>query len=336
MARYLMFSQVYYHPTRLIYDAHLKDFLTETLDGGHFSTSPDDHLKMTDIEVTAAMRKAARKENSKGRDPARRLLERNHFRVFYERRAEDVGVLREVPRAVFDAAVEEFGPEVVRHAASPKRGTPPDFPVLDRDGRSVPTLSLSEVMRLLPVARDEYVFIAPELRDEAKRWRERELSACRRSSSRARAGRGGEREMTQAQREAILSRLAVRLRQADSWCGETHVQKSAYLLELLHVPLGYPFTLYKYGPFSFDLRDELGVMQAEDLLELVSQDWRYGPRYVVSAEAKALQDRHPQTLTRYEPQIDFIASEVGSRCPCPGASGNRLLRHQGQLRHLCR
>jgi uncharacterized protein len=175
MARYLMFSQVYFHPTRLIYDLHLKDFLSETLHEGHFSTDVEDHLSMTDVEVTETMRMAAADPGRPGHAPARRLLEREHFRVFYESRAEDVGALREVPHAVYEAAVEEFGADSVRYAASPRRGSPPDFPVRDRDGRSVSSLSLSEVIRLLPVKRDEYVFIAPELREDAKRWKAREF-----------------------------------------------------------------------------------------------------------------------------------------------------------------
>lgn len=34
LARYFMFSQVYFHPVRRIYNIHLKDFLKERLKGG--------------------------------------------------------------------------------------------------------------------------------------------------------------------------------------------------------------------------------------------------------------------------------------------------------------
>jgi hypothetical protein len=118
----------------------------------------------------------------------------------------------------------------------------------------------------------------------------------------------------QGQREAVLSRLADRLREQNSWCGETHVQKSAYLLqEMLDVPLGYDFTLYKYGPFSFDLRDEIGEMRAEELIGLDSHDRRYGPRFVITDEAHHLQSRYSRTLAEYEPMIDFVAEQVGDR-----------------------
>ena len=52
LARYFMFSQVYCHPVRRIYDVHLRDFLKEWLDGGFLGTTIDEHLATTDIEVT--------------------------------------------------------------------------------------------------------------------------------------------------------------------------------------------------------------------------------------------------------------------------------------------
>jgi uncharacterized protein len=65
LARYYMFSQVYYHPIRLMYDRHLQDFLSAwlaegtLLKEGLFSTDLEEHLRMTDDEVNAAMRIAA-------------------------------------------------------------------------------------------------------------------------------------------------------------------------------------------------------------------------------------------------------------------------------------
>jgi uncharacterized protein len=170
LARYLMFSQVYYHHTRLIYDAHLQDFLTAWLPAGRFSVAVEDHLAMTDNEVTVALLAAERDSSVAGHDPARRILKREHFRVAYARKADDVGERAHAARAIYDAAVERYGPEDVRYGASPKRPDPPDFPVLERDGAPVSSLALSEVFSKLPAARDEYVFVTPEKRREAQRW----------------------------------------------------------------------------------------------------------------------------------------------------------------------
>ncbi len=120
--------------------------------------------------------------------------------------------------------------------------------------------------------------------------------------------------MTRLQRTAVLTRLVERLREQGSWCGETHLQKSAYFLqELLRVPIGCSFVLYMYGPFSFDLSGELSSMCADGLLKLEVQPVPYGPKIATTAEAKAFQERFPKTLQRYHPQIEFVANNLGCK-----------------------
>jgi HD superfamily phosphohydrolase len=170
LARYFMFAQVYYHPTRLAYNEHLKDFLAAWLPDGAFPTDPAEHLRYTDNEVLAAIRAAAADPDSDGHDAARRIIERDHFRIAYHRQPDDVGARAIATRAIAAATAAQFGDEQVRYGASPRRGDPPDFPVLDRDGSSVSSLSLSEVLTKLPASRDEYVLVEPSIRDEAKRW----------------------------------------------------------------------------------------------------------------------------------------------------------------------
>ena len=171
LARYFMFAQVYFHATRLIYDAHLKDFLAAWLHEGKFATDVDSHLRLNDNDVLAAIAAAARDPGAPGHDAARRIQHREHFRVAHLRKPED---RPGATRAIADAAAEHFGPDSVRYGASPRRPDPPDFPVRERDGHSYSSLSLSDVLRTLPASRDEYVFVAPELRDRAKTWIENE------------------------------------------------------------------------------------------------------------------------------------------------------------------
>lgn len=179
LARYFMFAQVYYHSTRLIYDAHLKDFLAAWLPEGKFATDVDRHLTLTDNEVLTAIASAARDPGAPGHDPARRIQNREHFRVAHIRQPEDPPG---ATRAIAEATSTQFGEAHVRYGTSPRRPDPPDFPVRERDGQSFSSLSLSDVLRTLPASRDEYVFVAPEIRDEAKAWitneRERIIEAA--------------------------------------------------------------------------------------------------------------------------------------------------------------
>ena len=83
--------------------------------------------------------------------------------------------------------------------------------------------------------------------------------------------------MDRLRRAALLTRLIELLRKKGSWCGETHIQKSTFFVQnLMKVPLSFDFILYKHGPFSFDLRDELTGLRADGLIRLEPQ-WPYGP-----------------------------------------------------------
>lgn len=118
--------------------------------------------------------------------------------------------------------------------------------------------------------------------------------------------------MNRLQQDAVLATLADQLRRKGSWCGETHLQKATYFLqELLKVPTGFSFILYKHGPFSFDLRDELTAMRADGLLELRAQ-WPYGPSLVPTERSVELRERFSKTVSKYERHIDLVAEHLGS------------------------
>jgi hypothetical protein len=78
------------------------------------------------------------------------------------------------------------------------------------------------------------------------------------------------------------------------------------------VPLGFTFILYKHGPFSFDLRDELTAERADGLLKLDVQPG-YGPRFEATPQGDLISGKFSVTLRRYTPQIDFIAHHVGKK-----------------------
>jgi uncharacterized protein YwgA len=214
IARYFMFSQVYFHETRLIYDIHLEDFLKLWLAdrGGKFPTDPAEFMLLTDNEVMQAIAEAEQNSASPAHEPARRIMRREHFRTFYERDPEDVALYPDAAKAIFKAAKEEF------------------------------------------------------------------------------------------------------VREHDSWCGETHVQKAAYILQdLLGVDLGYDFVLYKHGPFSFELRDELGDMFGDGLIRYEPQRPPYGPRITATDKADGIHAIYPKTIRRHLERIGFVAEKLDAR-----------------------
>lgn len=120
--------------------------------------------------------------------------------------------------------------------------------------------------------------------------------------------------MERMQKLAVIAELVDRLRTHGSWAGETHVQKATYFLQdVLSVPLGVEYILYKHGPYSFDLTEQLTGMRADYLLEKEYVTEGYGPRLVPTKESLELRKNYPKTLGRHSGQIDFVATRFGGK-----------------------
>ncbi len=176
LARYFMYSQVYFHPVRRIYDIHLKDYLVDMLTGGKFPTEPDRHLSSTDHEILVELRKAAFDEGMPGSVHAARIIKRQHYKRLYERNPTDFQKNQQAATLIKDAAYRKYGPENIRFDSPSQKGESIDFPVFMKDGRIESSSSLSQTLNQIPVVKTEYIFIKRELEYEAKQWLESERS----------------------------------------------------------------------------------------------------------------------------------------------------------------
>lgn len=108
--------------------------------------------------------------------------------------------------------------------------------------------------------------------------------------------------------------LSRRMAEQGSWAGETHLQKAAYLLsELRDVDFDFDFILYKHGPFSFELRDELDEMRSGGLIRSFVQNPNYGPRLLPTKDGKSLEETLAASTGRYEESLEWIAETLGGR-----------------------
>src|SRR5579859_1568749 len=139
LARYFMFTQVYFHKTRMAYDHHLQEALKLILPEGSFPPPEgqglEDFLKWDDWRVVGAL------ADGKGGDHGRRLADRDHFRETYHTpevpSAEDLATLDRV-RGELAGIVQA---EQTAEKSWYKVGTP-DIPVRsDNPGRPVRPLS---------------------------------------------------------------------------------------------------------------------------------------------------------------------------------------------------
>lgn len=173
LARYFMYSQVYFHSIRRIYDIHLMDFLKHWLSGGTFSTDINEHLAMTDNEVTAGIFKAANDIAEPYHELARRIIFRQHFKVIYQRNPNDVKINLEAGQAVYEAVQAKFGPDKFRHDRYPQKSGAPEFPVKAHDEQIVSSLAISTTLRNVPIVSTDYVFAERDIFDEADKWQKK-------------------------------------------------------------------------------------------------------------------------------------------------------------------
>jgi hypothetical protein len=160
LARYYMFTQVYFNVTGKALEHHL----TEWLRSGdrHWASDPARFLAEDDHSTLAAMRA----------DPgvhARAVVDRAHFPLAFETREHPSPAEREA----FDAAVPELAERygegsilVVRSAKDPHRLGPSRVLVARADGRVEPMERASQFLRHLTRIDRSRVYARPEIRDE--------------------------------------------------------------------------------------------------------------------------------------------------------------------------
>jgi HD superfamily phosphohydrolase len=170
LARYFMYSQVYFHHARRVYDFHLMEFLKAWLPDGQFRTDIEGHQAMTDNEVMSGLLAAANDVGRPGHEHARRIIRRQHFRLLYSRNPDDLRINTRAAAAVAKNAASLFGANSIHYYNKAEANRAIEFPVLLPDNHVTSSLNASAVMRTVPFLSVDYVFVDPARRQEAERW----------------------------------------------------------------------------------------------------------------------------------------------------------------------
>lgn len=110
----------------------------------------------------------------------------------------------------------------------------------------------------------------------------------------------------------IILAIIEEMQKNHSWNGQTNIQKAIYLLQdMLKVPLNFNFLIYYYGPFSFDLREEIEDMISNNYLDIDIPDERYGPKIVNGNRATVLEKKATSAVNKYKNEIEFIGRKLG-------------------------
>ena len=114
-------------------------------------------------------------------------------------------------------------------------------------------------------------------------------------------------------RWAVVAELVKGMRANEGWAGETHIQKTVFFLqELFQVPSGYEFVLYKHGPYSFDLHDDLGRMRTNLILGLEPKP-PYGPSFTLDEIGDSVIKQRRQVVDQHSKEIEFIVATLGKK-----------------------
>jgi uncharacterized protein len=174
LARYFMYTQVYFHDVRRAYDLHLKDFLQVWLDDGKFPADWSQLIGYSDHEVIAAIRKSATDPSDRLHGLASRLISREHFRTVFELLNSHKRQRPDIFKEILDFSRKTFGDDQVRWDEYGPKSESNEFPVLIDDD-TVTSSEVSEVIKRLPAIEFGLIFVHPDLKDQAKRAIDTEL-----------------------------------------------------------------------------------------------------------------------------------------------------------------
>lgn len=107
---------------------------------------------------------------------------------------------------------------------------------------------------------------------------------------------------------ALVVELVRHLNRVRSWSGATQIQKCTFFLRhLLGVPLPYDFVIYHYGPFSFELDEDLVLMRFRGWLD-VEREEDYGVHYHPGPKAPG---ELPTSVEKFRDEVETVVSLFG-------------------------
>ncbi len=114
--------------------------------------------------------------------------------------------------------------------------------------------------------------------------------------------------MEDTERKSLIVKLVKAMRTEGSWAGETHIQKCVFFVqEMVGVPMGYEFVLYKHGAYSFELRTDLASMRVDLQLDVEPRD-PYGPSFTLGQRGSQYSDR----ASIYDNAVQYVSQELAA------------------------
>lgn len=170
LARYYMFTQVYFNVTGKVLELHLNEWLRES--GRHWPSDPESFLEEDDVSVLSEMRRSTSAH-------ARAITHRERFTIAFESREHLSDEERSALQSLLPQLTETFGAHrlLVSHSSKdPHRLGKKGVLVEREDGRRESMEEASHFLRHLTRIDRYRIYAAPEVRDQVaqtleERWR---------------------------------------------------------------------------------------------------------------------------------------------------------------------
>jgi len=176
LARYFMYSQVYFHHVRRIYDYHLKDYLKiwlkEKCSSEFFPTKANDFLNYSDSVIMSDIQRSARESSVTGHKVAQRIINRKHYKLIYELNPQDVEENPDALRVIYKSLAEKYGENKIIIDEYEEKGGILDFLVIDRNKQIFRARAVSDLLVKVPRVSIGLIFADREIIEEARQWLE--------------------------------------------------------------------------------------------------------------------------------------------------------------------
>ena len=196
MSRHWMYSQVYQHPTRKIYDEHLQNFLKELMKEESFKVNkdkPEGYLQCTDSDILRELFMIQDNSEHRLHNHANKLLERKYrFRLVYKQNIDDKKIFTEhlaqttiqvdspqrsslstPTELIYSKILNEFSEEIIKNIGkSTDKDENLDFPVKLEDGTIKEARYCSKIFNHI-ISTDfdyGYIFAKPGKSGDIKEW----------------------------------------------------------------------------------------------------------------------------------------------------------------------
>lgn len=168
LARYFMFTQVYFHRTRRAYDYHLIEFLKSTIEIYPDLNSIKDYLYWDDIEILKLL-----KDKKDDNDHANRIFYRKHYKKAFSSLEHPVDKEMILCDWLKEKVIKEFSEENIFFDTAdkaPHKFESKDFIVLDANGKKQRISNMSGIIKNLKKIHKFRIYTSEKNRDKLEKF----------------------------------------------------------------------------------------------------------------------------------------------------------------------